>query len=144
MTTPTLLAIALETAHRAPMSLVDTAEITIAEGLVGNVPQSSYRRVTLLSREQWEDVQTVAALPWHTRRANLLVEGLTLASLKGKTLRINDVELNVNGETEPCRLMDEAHHGLKTILKPDWRGGVYAAIQKGGTIKTGDPIEIVE
>lgn len=146
MSIPRLVAIAIKTAHGAPLELVDRAEVTISEGLVGNVPQSSYRRVTLLSREQWDDVTAEAgvALPWQTRRANLLVEGLDLAGLKGKLVRLGDVELNINGETKPCNQMDEAHYGLQAILTPEWRGGVYGSVQKGGTIRKGDAITVVE
>lgn len=145
MTVGRLVGIAIKPAHGAPLELVEEAEVTISEGLVGNVAQSSYRRVTLLSREQWDEVTAEAGvtLPWQTRRANLLVEGLALSSLKGKTIRLGEVALNINGETKPCSQMDDAHFGLQALLKPEWRGGVYGSVQTGGVLRTGDAITVV-
>ncbi len=145
MSTSKLIAIAIKPAHGAPLELVESAEVTISEGLVGNVEQASHRRVTLLSKEQWAEVTAEAGadLPWQTRRANLLVEGIPLASLKGKMIRIGDVELNINGETKPCGQMDDAHDGLQGILKPECRGGMHASVQKGGTMRAGDAVVVV-
>lgn len=146
MTNPRLVGIAVKTEHGGPLEPADEAEITVAEGIVGNVPQSSYRRVTLLSRERWEEAtrELGVNLPWHIRRANLLVEGLRLEELKGRLIRIGEVELNVNGETKPCSVMDDACYGLQAALQPDWRAGAYAAVQKGGIIRAGDPVTVVE
>lgn len=142
----TVRALAIKPAHGAPMEDATEVEVTISEGVVGNVEQSSYRRVTLLSEELWADVQQEAGaeLPWHTRRANILTAGVDLPSLTGKTVRVGDVELNINGETKPCNQMDDAHYGLQAIMKPEWRGGVYGSVQRGGAIKVGDSIVIAD
>lgn len=136
-----VVGIAIKEAHRAPLVEVEQAEI-VDSGLVGNVEQKEHRRVTLMDRRQWAEVQSELGmeLPWTTRRANILTEGLVMADLMGKSLQIGDVELLVEGETVPCGLMDEYFPGLNEALKPDWRGGAYARVVKPGEIRVGDTI----
>lgn len=137
--------IAVKTAHRQPLEEVAEADVQDS-GIVGNVAQSDHRRVTLLSREQWEQVQTELSmdLPWTTRRANILVEGMDLGATMGKTLSIGEVELRIEGETHPCGLMDEYCLGLKTALVPDCRGGVHARVISTGKIAVGDTVSVAE
>ena len=79
-------------------------------------------------------------LPWHTRRANLLVDGIRLADLIGQCTRVGEVELTINAETKPCGYMDELHPGLKDALSPDCRAGVYGRVTKAGEVKVGDRV----
>lgn len=141
---PRIAGIAIKEEHRQPLVEVERAEI-VESGLVGNVSQSDRRRVTLMAREQWEAVQSELGtdLPWITRRANILTEGLTMGGLMGKSLKIGDAELLVEGETVPCDLMDEYFHGLKEVLTPDCRGGVYARVIRAGEIGVGDTISVL-
>lgn len=135
--------IAVKTAHRQPLEETDSVAIQ-ESGIVGNVGQSDHRRVTLLSREQWEQVQSELDmdLPWTTRRANILVEGMDLGGTMGKTIAIGDVRLRVEGETHPCGLMDTYFQGLKTALAPDCRGGVHARVLAAGIISVGDTVSV--
>jgi len=138
-------AIAIKDEHKAPMRVVDEAEITEREGIVGNVPQAARRRVTFLSEEQWEQVngELGAELPWHTRRANILVRNLPLGELIGKSLRVGEAGIAINGETEPCGQMDGYHQGLQEALRPECRGGVHGSVTSEGRVRTGDTIEIL-
>lgn len=98
------------------------------------------REVTLLSAEAWRDVcrELNTELPWHTRRANLLIEGLDLPATVGKTLRIGNVRILIHGETRPCGVMDQQYEGLRKTLKPDMRGGVHGEVLVGGALRVGD------
>ena len=95
-----------------------------------------------LSAERWTDAvrELGRDLPWHTRRANVLSEGIDLASTIGQRLRIGEVEIEVYDETRPCKLMDEACPGLRLALKPDKRGGVVGEVVRGGVIRVGGVI----
>jgi len=102
------------------------------------------RSLTLMSIEHWRDVceELGVQLPWTMRRANLLVEGLELASAIGKPIHIGQVRVWIHGETKPCQLMDDQYQGLLDTLKPDFRGGVYGQVLNEGTIYIGDSLVI--
>jgi hypothetical protein len=40
--------------------------------------------------------------------------------------------------------MEEAHAGLQSALRPDWRGGVFGEVLDDGRIAVGDPVEWVD
>ena len=139
--TGTILAIARRNRTRAPMETLERASITVAAGLDGDVRgQLRGRQVTVLTREGWDAACTDLgeALPWTTRRANILLEGLALPQEAGGTIRIGDVALRITGETDPCSRMEEQAAGLRDALAPDWRGGVTCEVAQGGEIAVGD------
>ncbi|MBL1217960.1 MAG: MOSC domain-containing protein [Planctomycetes bacterium] len=141
--------LALRTAVRGPMKEVDHAEAVADGGLVGDVPETEPDRgITFLSAPQWHTIcsELGADLPWHTRRANVLVEsGGGLADWLGRVIQIgNQVRVHIRGETEPCDLMDQLHPGLSEALDSDCRGGVFGRVLEGGPIRVGDVIELAE
>jgi MOSC domain-containing protein YiiM len=127
------------------MQVIDSAQITVANGILGDFRGTQQeRQITILSESAWRKAcaEIDADLPWTTRRANLLVDEIEFnASYVGKTVRIGDVELMVTRETNPCSLMDAQHQGLTAALTPDWRGGICCKVIKPGDIKIGDQIE---
>jgi MOSC domain-containing protein YiiM len=140
-----VVSIALRTQVKGPMQEVEQAEARFDEGLTGDVPSQPHRSITFISAEQWHEVvrELGVELPWHTRRANVLVEGLRLADLIGRRIGVGEVEVTVNAETTPCGYMDELHPGLRDALSPDCRAGVYGRITKAGEIKIGDRITMM-
>lgn len=141
-----ILAIALRPAAKAAMQETVHARAETDGGLEGDYSGSADRGITLLDREKWDQVtrELGADIPWHSRRANVLVEGMELAETIGKTVRLGDVQVAVKAETKPCGLMDEIHPGLRAVLEPGCRGGVYGRITVGGTIKVGDPVSVTD
>jgi MOSC domain-containing protein YiiM len=142
--TPRVLAIALRTAMAGPMQLVEEADGAVDAGLSGDLPVKPDRGVTLLSNEQWQETlaDLKVDLPWHTRRANVLIEGVRMGDLLGKTVRLGAMRLEVTGETEPCALMDFLHDGLMHALKDDCRAGVLCRVLNGGMIRVGDTLVV--
>ena len=149
-----LVGIARHAARRAPMEELDAVLVTTAAGLEGDYRGAKFpnRRVTVLSREGWEAAladlaaRTGAApppLPWTTRRANLLVEGVALPKAPGGIVRIGPVVLEITYPTQPCARMEEAHAGLLKALHPDWRGGITTRVKEGGRLKIGDDVEVL-
>lgn len=138
-------AIAIKNRSRVAMQVIDSAQITVANGILGDFRGTQQgRQITILSESAWRKTCTEvdADLPWTTRRANLLVDEVEFdASYVGKTLRIGDVELMVTRETSPCSLMDAQHQGLTAALTSDWRGGICCNVIKPGEIRIGDQIE---
>ncbi len=143
-----LYGIAIKSASRAPMQLVGSAEVNLGQGVVGDWRGKGgffhKRQVTLISLQQWEEVckELGQDLPWTTRRANLCISGLEFEPDDvGAIIRIGpSVALEVTGETEPCKRMDEAHPGLKQALASKWRGGVTCKVINAGTIQVNNQV----
>lgn len=140
-----VVSIALRTSVKGPMRVVEQAEAQLDAGLVGDVPSRAHRGVTFISTEQWDEVvgELGVTLPWHTRRANLLVEGLRLAELIGKDIKVGQAQVSVHAETTPCGYMDELHAGLRSAMIPDCRAGVYGRVKQAGRIRVGDRIVVL-
>jgi MOSC domain-containing protein YiiM len=139
-----LAGIGCAAAKRAPLVEREEALVSLASGLEGDVRGATQgRQVTVLFREPWEAAcrELDAVLPWLTRRANLLVEGLETP--RSGRLLVGDAVLEITGETKPCQVMEAAHRGLRNSLKPDWRGGVCCRVISGGKIRIGDPVELL-
>jgi MOSC domain-containing protein YiiM len=141
-----VLAIALRCREKNKITEVREAAAEREGGLVGDLAVQAYRGVTLLAAGHWAEVQKElnADLPWHTRRANVLVDAKRLGHLIGQEISVGDVRLKIEGETRPCDLMDKLHMGLKAALKPDFRAGVHGRVLQGGTIRVGDLVTMKE
>ena len=140
-----LLKIAVRDALRSPMQVSEEGNITIEAGLDGDYRgKLENRQITVISREAWE--RTCADfgedLPWTTRRANLLVEGVDLEETTGATIHVGEAILEAKGETVPCPRMEEARAGLQAVMEPEWRGGVFCVVVKGGRVRAGDEVTV--
>lgn len=132
---------------RAPMELLETAEVSTETGVARDFRgKPGERQVTLLSARDWaaacEDLGR--EVPWTLRRSNLLIEDMDLPKRAGAVVEIGDVRLETTIEIDPCSRMDEQAEGLTAALKPDWRGGVGCRVIRGGTVSIGDPVRLVE
>ena len=138
-----LLGIACAPKARAPLVEVAEAEIGVADGVRGDARGTkSGQQVSVLFKESWDAAcrELGVQLPWVTRRANLLVEGIATPR-EGGRLMIGDVMLEVTQETKPCQVMEAAHRGLRRALRPEWRGGVCCRVVAGGRVRVGDLVE---
>jgi MOSC domain-containing protein YiiM len=128
---------------RGLMDPVHVASLRANRGIVSNANQGGRRQVTLLEAERWESHMRAlgASLDPSARRANLLLRGLSLAGMRGRTLRIGHVRLQIAGETKPCHQMDEVLQGLQAEMRPHWGGGAFAVVLDDGQIAVGDPVD---
>lgn len=141
-----VLGIARRAAKRADMETLESTVIGTASGVAGDSRgKPGDRQITLLSSDAWKAACAAVGreLPWTTRRANILVDGVTLPRAAGSLIEIGSARLEVTMETAPCSRMDEQCDGLRQALMPDWRGGVCCRVIDGGEIRIGSPVKIV-
>lgn len=139
-----VVAIYLRPARREKPVEVSQAKAITDYGLEGDhfSKAGGHRQVTLLSLSAWKKVcqELGVDLPASARRANIIVDDMEFKDKKDRFLKIGRCLIQIRGETTPCRIMDEAHQGLKDALKPDWRGGVYGAVISGAFVSKGDKV----
>ena len=142
-----LIGIAFKTEKRGPMITVEQAEVTQAKGVENDIfGRPGKRQVTVMSLQQWLLAcnEIDKQLPWITRRANLLVDGLSFSVHDvGKQLVIGKLVLEITGETDPCKKMAMAYPGLEKALQPDWRGGVTCRVIQGSSIQVKDSVTLI-
>jgi MOSC domain-containing protein YiiM len=140
-----LLGIAVRDEAGGPMRTLDSTSVSCESGVEPDVHGApGPRQVSVLAQESWADAcrEVDAELPWTTRRANLLIEGVPLASTTGRRLRVGPAVLEITDESAPCENMDEQHSGLRQVLMPDGRGGVVCRVVEGGSVGVGDAVSL--
>jgi MOSC domain-containing protein YiiM len=142
-----LRGIAFKRTRRGAMEAAAQSTISVSKGVANDRlgSTSKRRQVTVLRAEDWAVAcaELGVDLPWTSRRANLLVEGLP--GFKGKTgeqLRIGTCALEITGECDPCSRMDEVCSGLQTALAIDWRGGATCRVLFEGDVAIDDAVEL--
>jgi MOSC domain-containing protein YiiM len=135
-------ALYLRPSARTPVRSVPEVVAVAGRGLDGDHAGGGSRQVTLLDLGAWHRAcaELERDLEPGLRRANVVVEGLSLVGTRGLRLAVGECVVEVVGETAPCRLMDDAAFGLQTALRPEGRGGVYGRIVRSGRIRVGDPV----
>lgn len=142
---------------RGPIETLVRVQVTREEGVEGDCRgriapgKNGRRQISLIEAESWQAALADAglvgarALPWHVRRANLLVEGVKLPREVGRIIAIGQsLRIEVTCECDPCSRMDEIEPGLLAALAPDWRGGVLGRVIADGEIAVGDEVRIEE
>ena len=116
------------------------------KGIDSENRKTGRREVTLLATEAWAAAcrELGVNIPWLVRRANFFIEGVDLASTLGQVISIGPVQIRIHGETKPCGLMESQQTGLRDALKPNFRGGVHGEVLTGGTIRVGDPVNVMQ
>ncbi|HKX26438.1 MAG TPA: MOSC domain-containing protein [Blastocatellia bacterium] len=124
---------------------VESAELVPNYGLDGDTHagRDPDRQVSLFSTEVLRDLQAegfnVSAPELST---NLLTENIALNSLKpGTQLRVGETVIEIVEERKPCRSITRIDHRLPKRLYGQC--GQLARIVKGGSIRTGDQIEVL-
>lgn len=145
----TLEWIGIRPAHRQALQPVESAEIVLGAGLKGDHypgKGDGKRAVTLIQAEHLPAVATLLGLsavnPLQTRR-NLVVSGVNLIALKNRQFTIGTALLETTGECAPCSRMDE-NLGAGGFQAMRGHGGITARILRGGTIRLGDALIVID
>ena len=142
-----IIAIATRKKTKAEMDEHSSATISFDNG-VGQDSRGkkrNNRQVTIMTSENWHSTckELGKEIPWTTRRANILIEGIELKDLKECQLKIGTAIVEITGELEPCNRMDAQFEGLTQILAKDWRGGVTCKLIQEGEIYLNDKVELI-
>ncbi|GIU11547.1 molybdenum cofactor biosynthesis protein [Shewanella sp. c952] len=137
-----LIGIAYKTEKRGAMITTEAASVTQKTGVENDIfGRPGKRQVTVMSIQQWQQAcnEVDKNLPWFTRRANLLVDGISFSAQdQGTQIVIGELILEITGETDPCKKMEMAYPGLEKALLPDWRGGVTCRVLNDASIAIND------
>jgi MOSC domain-containing protein YiiM len=137
--------IGLRTGQRRPVVAVEEATVEPGNGLVGDRYRSTgagKRAVTLITAESLATLAShlgrEAVDPALVRR-NVVVSGINLLALKGRSFRLGSAVLETTDECHPCSRMEEAlgpggYNAMRGL------GGVAARVLEGGTVRVGDTV----
>ena len=141
----TLEAIWIKRMKQGPMDSVESAMLEVGVGLIGNANQGGRRQVTIIEREVWEKLmsEVQGILSPASRRANLLISGLSLKKSRKRTLLIGCCRIRILGETKPCERMEETWEGLQEAMRQSWAGGAFGEVLDDGEILVGDLVSWV-
>lgn len=112
-------------------------------GIVGDAHAGTWhRQVSLLSFESIEDFKTRGAdVVDGSFGENLIVEGIDVKALPvGSKLSCNDILLEITQIGKQCHSHCAIYHTMGDCIMP--REGVFAKVLSGGTVRTGDAIEV--
>ena len=126
---------------------VEQAEFRENHGLVGDAHAAAWhRQVSLLAAEDIEQARAAGLtdLSPGDFAENVIVSGLDLASLGlGTRLRLGEaVELSVTQLGKVCHSPCRIQQITGDCLMP--RRGVFARVLRGGAVRVGDSVEVVE
>ena len=135
-------AIWLRPTRRDPVAAATEAMLTDA-GLAGDHARPGKRALTLIQAEHLPVIAALAGLgrvlDGSELRRNLVVSGLNLAAMRGRSLRIGAATVTITGPCHPCSRMEEIlGHGGYTAMRG--HGGVTAQVVTPGRIAQGDSV----
>jgi MOSC domain-containing protein YiiM len=128
-------------AHRAPMQKLDAVTVLNNLGLEGDrhaIPDGT-RQVLFMEEETLDRL----GIPIGAVKENVTTRGIDLTHLgPGTQLRIGQALFQLTRPCDPCSRMEEIRSGLQEEL--EGQRGMLARVIRGGEIRVGDDIAIVE
>jgi MOSC domain-containing protein YiiM len=130
-----------------PMAVVSTAELVAGAGLIGDrmaglgIPGT---HLTLIGAEGIEAMVAETGIPLRPEqtRRNVLTRGIDVVELIGRRFRVGEAECYGVKECNPCNHLESlTAPGVRAGL--GGRGGLRADVLVGGTIRVGDPVELL-
>jgi len=143
--------IGLRPARREPLLAVLEATAETDRHLTGDHARpkaGGKRQITLIQHEHLAAVAGFLGLPEAVGpgrlRRNLVVSGLNLLALKNRQVQLGDeVVLEITGECHPCsRMEEELGPGGYNAMRG--HGGLTARIIRGGPLRVGDAVRVLE
>ena len=133
--------------RRAELVSVTAVQAEVGSGLVGDHYGGKIegkRQVTLINEEHLTAIGSMlgqSAVDPTLLRRNMVVKGLNLLALKGKTFQIGEAILETSGLCHPCSRMEE-NLGPGGYNAVRGHGGITARVLQAGTIRVGDRLVV--
>ncbi len=124
---------------------VPALELRVGLGILGDAHAGNWhRQVSLLAEESVDQMRKLGFdLPPGAFAENILTRGLALKTLPvGTVLRAGEVLLAVTQIGKECHNDCAIKKAAGKCVMPT--DGIFAVVLKGGTIRPGDPIELIE
>lgn len=140
----TVLAVCTSAVKGVQKKNVQAAEFIVNHGIQGDAHAGSWhRQVSLLSADKIEAFRARGAeVEYGAFGENLVVQGFDFRALPvGTLLRCGDVLLEMTQIGKECHSHCAIFHQVGDCIMP--REGVFARVLEGGTIRTGDTMELV-
>ena len=136
--------IGIRPAPRVAMQALESVEAIAGRGLAGDRAAAksrpgNKRQVTLIQAEHLLAVGQLlrrAAIEPSLTRRNIVVSGINLLALKGRSFMIGGARLELTGECHPCSRM-EAQLGAGGYNAMRGHGGMTAIVLESGVIAVG-------
>ena len=128
------------------MTTVESVKVSSGSGLEGDRfkgRETSKRQVTLIQQEHLYAIASCLqedVIEPDVFRRNIVVSGLNLLALKGKTFRIGGVTLEYTGLCHPCSKMETAL-GPGGYNAMRGHGGITTRVVEGGELALGDSVQ---
>jgi MOSC domain-containing protein YiiM len=130
--------------RRAPLNDLDAVFAFQDIGLEGDRHKNAggKRQVTLIQAEHLTTVASILGVnsvePTLVRR-NIVVSGINLLALKGKSFEIGEAIFEYSGECHPCSRMEE-NLGIGGYNAMRGHGGITAKVIRSGKIQLNDSV----
>lgn len=145
MTRGEIVSIHIAREEGKPAEPQESIEARTDFGLLGDYRSghNPKRQITLIDESVIADVARTLGHSVHpgASRRQIVVRGLDLNSLLGKTFRLGAITLRGERPCDPCDNMERTiGPGAKAAL--EGRGGLCCYVVSGGTIQVGDPVNV--
>jgi MOSC domain-containing protein YiiM len=122
-----------------------SARVIIGSGLEGDAHAGDWhRQVSFLANES---IEKARALGLDVKEGdfaeNITTEGIDLPSIPvGTLLRVGDTEVEISQIGKVCHTRCAIYHLAGDCIFP--REGIFSVVRREGTVKVGDPIEVLK
>ncbi|MBZ4686512.1 MAG: hypothetical protein JG764_145 [Clostridiales bacterium] len=140
-----ILAVCVSTKKGEQKNNVGQAELIENHGIKGDAHAGDWhRQVSLLSHEKIEEFKKKGIeVEEGDFGENLVVEGIDLAKLPvGTKLKAGEAELEVTQIGKECHDRCNIYYTVGDCIMP--REGIFTKVLKGGIVKVGDEIKVVD
>jgi MOSC domain-containing protein YiiM len=140
--------VAIHTAPRSGAALVShhAIEAVLGKGLIGDRHFGRYSKgqITVVSADELAAAAAELGyeVPVGSTRRNVTIEGVQLPRAPGTRIGLGEVVVEVYRDAAPCATMEASvGPGAQAALRG--RSGIRGLIVTGGTLRVGDPVELV-